>query len=218
MTNMTQPSFNLWKDPWIHLESENGSIEKVNIEDALTKASDYRTIFDPSPLVIVGIHRLLVAILQFIFTPKNNMDLVKLWQSNSFPTEPINTFGKKYASRFDLFSEKQPFLQSCDIPLKPDKNPKTISYLFPEIPAGSEVTHYQHGKDSESLFCPLCSACGLLLISPFATSGGAGIKPSINGVPPLYIIPGGNSLFESLMASLKLFLKQRMMPGGYVKQ
>ena len=36
----------------------------------------------------------------------------------------------------------------------------------------------------------------------FATSGGSGIKPSINGVPPLYVLPQGETLAHSLIASL----------------
>jgi CRISPR system Cascade subunit CasA len=40
------------------------------------------------------------------------------------------------------------------------------------------------------------------MIPAFATSGGAGIKPSINGVPPVYIIPGGDNLYQSLTSSL----------------
>ncbi len=47
-----------------------------------------------------------------------------------------------------------------------------------------------------------CAAGGLAVLPAFASSGGAGIKPSINGVPPIYILPGGKNLFESLALSL----------------
>jgi CRISPR system Cascade subunit CasA len=39
----------------------------------------------------------------------------------------------------------------------------------------------------------------LAAIAPFATSGGAGIRPSINGVPPVYVLPVGASLFATLL-------------------
>jgi CRISPR system Cascade subunit CasA len=73
-----------------------------------------------------------------------------------------------------------------------------------QMPAGTAVAHYHHGVAEEQTFCPICAARGLLTIPAFATSGGAGIKPSINGVPPIYVLPGGTSLFESLVASLVL--------------
>ena len=77
-----------------------------------------------------------------------------------------------------------------------------MAALFPEIPAGTEVTHYHHGVEDDNVFSPAAVAAGLVAVPAFASSGGAGIKPSINGVPPIYVLPGGNSLFESLVAAL----------------
>jgi CRISPR system Cascade subunit CasA len=129
-----------------------------------------------------------------------------LWKAGRLPEAKVRSFGKRYAHRFDLFSEDAPFLQSADLPRTPPKRAKTktVTYLMPQIPAGSAVTHYRHGVAEANVFCPTCAARGLLTIPPFATSGGAGIKPSINGVPPIYVLPGGKMLFESLMASLVL--------------
>lgn len=203
---MTEPkiTFNLWTEPWITLEKEQGGVEQVSIEQALKRAQDYRAIYESSPLVVVGIHRLLVAILQFSLDPQENGDLKKIWRVGKFPASTIEDFGKNYAYRFDLFSEKEPFMQSADLPIKPDKKYKTsyASRLTYDIPSGGYVTHYRHGSDKDSIFCPACVAKHLIVIPAFASSGGAGIKPSINGVPPIYVIPGGKNLFESLAASL----------------
>ncbi len=202
MPDKTAPTFNLWTEPWIALEKPDGSIEHISLEKTLLDAGKYRAIYDPSPLTTVGIHRLLVAILQFILQPQHNADLKALWKAGKFPSERIEAFGKQYATRLDLFSKKEPFLQSADIPLAADKNAKPVAYLAPEIPAGTGITHYRHGSEDDQIFCPACAARGLVAIPAFATSGGAGIKPSINGVPPIYILPGGRNLFESLTASL----------------
>jgi len=202
MPDQTAPAFNLWTEPWIALEKPHGAIEHAGIEQVLLNAGEYRAIYDPSPLTVVGIHRLLVAILQFVVQPEKDADLKDLWKAGKFPPDLIEAFGRQYASRFDLFSEKEPFLQSADIPLSADKNAKPVAYLAPEIPAGTGITHYRHGEEGEQIFCPACAARGLVAIPAFATSGGAGIKPSINGVPPIYILPGGKTLFESLAASL----------------
>lgn len=198
------PTFNLWTEPWIMLERPDGGVERLGIEQTLLRAHEYTAIYEPSPLVVVGIHRLLVAILQAVIDPQKNADLKKLWKAGHFPVRDIQTFGKQYAERFNLFSEKAPFLQSADLPMQAGKGDKakTIAYLAAEMPAGTGITHYRHGTDSTQMFCPACAAYGLVCIPAFATSGGAGIKPSINGVPPIYVLPGGRSLLESLVASL----------------
>lgn len=202
---MVEPvSFNLWSQPWITVETAPGALETVSIETLLTHAASYRALFEPSPLLVASIHRLLVAILQDILQPQKKRHLIDLWQQNAFPPDKIRAFGQSYAHRFDLFSETAPFLQSADIPLRPPKKGqgKSIGYLLAEQPAGTAVTHYTHTYDADQILCAICCAKGLVAIPPFASSGGAGIKPSINGVPPLYILPGGATCYHSLIASL----------------
>ncbi|MCB0109796.1 MAG: type I-E CRISPR-associated protein Cse1/CasA, partial [Caldilineaceae bacterium] len=63
---MTQPTFNLWTEPWITVETYDGGTVLTSIFDVLLNAHTYKDIYDPSPLVIVGIHRLLTAIVQDI--------------------------------------------------------------------------------------------------------------------------------------------------------
>jgi CRISPR system Cascade subunit CasA len=178
----------------------------VGIATALLEAHRYTAIYDSSPLVVVGIHRLLVAILQAALNPQKDADLFALWKAGRFPEGPIQDFAAQYDQRFDLFSLNQPFLQSADLPLAPDRSSKTktVGYLLPEWPSGTGVIHYRHLTEGDHVVCPACATRGLVTIPCFATSGGAGIKPSINGVPPIYVIPSGRTLFESLAASLVL--------------
>ena len=199
-----KPQFNIWLDPWLTAETLSGEQKTVSLEHLLLKASAYRALYDPSPLVVVGIHRLLVAILQDIFNPQDEVDLLDLWEMDAFPTEEILQFGEQYGRRFNLFSTNVPFLQSADIPLVPEKKGKvkSVGYLFPEQTAGTAVTHYNHTYEVEQNLCSGCCAKGVLIIPSFASSGGAGIRPSVNGVPPIYILPGGETYYHSLVASL----------------
>jgi CRISPR system Cascade subunit CasA len=201
-----KPSFNLWTEPWITVERRGGARVHLSIEQTLLDARDLLTLYDSSPLVVVGIRRLLTAILQDTLDPQDEDDLADLWDAGCFPEQAIRNFGAQYAHRFDLFSKDEPFLQSADIPLQPKKRDKRweIAILFFELPTSTFVAHYRHGLSDDHAFCPACAARGLLTIPPFATSGGAGIKPSINGVPPIYVLPGGATLFERLWASLIL--------------
>lgn len=205
-TNPDHPTFNLWAEPWITVERPDGTRDALNIPQTIIQAHQIRALYDPSPLVTVSIHRLLLAILQEVIAPKTPNDLKRVWQARQFTAEQLQPFAEKYAHRFDLFSLTVPFLQSADLPLQPQKkaDSKPISYLIPEEPAGTGVTHYTHAYDNHQRLCSACAAKGLLMIPAFASSGGAGIKPSINGVPPIYVIPGGETLFESLTASLTM--------------
>jgi len=197
-------TFNLWTESWIMVETTTGAIETVGIEALLLDAGRYRALYDPSPLVVVAIHRLLTAILQDVIRPARKHDLVVLWQGDTFPREPIQAFGRAYAPRFDIFSADAPLLQSADIPREPEKRGqgKSVGYLLEELTAGTGVTHYNHLYEDDLCLCAACCARGLLSIPAFASSGGAGIKPSINGVPPIYVLPGGETLYYSLIASL----------------
>jgi len=200
------PSFNLWTEPWITVERKEGGTERCGIEQTLVRAHEFASIYEQSPLVVVGIHRLLTAIAQAIVNPQRPPDLSKLWAKGEFTPKEVEEFGHKYVGRFDLFSEDAPFMQSADTPLYPAKGDKTktVAYLAMEMPAGTAITHYRHGGDESYQFCAACAAACMTSVPAFASSGGAGIKPSINGVPPIYILPGGNSLFESLALSLIL--------------
>lgn len=99
------PTFNLWFESWIMAETRQGALETISIEMLLTQAAHYRALFEPSPLVVVSVHRLLTAILQDIFRPEYEEDLLVLWEADGFPIAQIQQFGDAYAHRFDLFSE-----------------------------------------------------------------------------------------------------------------
>lgn len=200
------PTFNLWHAPWITVEYPDGHTAELGIEQALRDAHLYRALDEPSPLVVVGIHRLLTAIAQAIVRPEHKSVLVALWRAGRLPEDGIAAFGDVYAHRFDLFSDRYPFLQSADIPRDPAKRGrgKSVGYLLQEEPAGTGVAHYRHVFEHAQRLCSVCAARGLVTIPAFASSGGAGIRPSINGVPPIYILPGGNRFFDSLAASLLL--------------
>jgi CRISPR system Cascade subunit CasA len=200
--------FNLWAAPWITLERSDGGTERLGIAATLLRAQEFAAIYDPSPLVVAGIHRLLTAIAQAIYNPQRPNDLKALWQAGHFPADGVEAFGARYAARFDLFSESAPFLQSADLPLHPAKADqsklKSVSQLTLETSRSTALEHYRHGRALDEHFCLACAARGLVTIPAFTSSGGRGLKPSVNGVPPIYVLPGGESLFKSLAASVIL--------------
>ncbi len=207
------PQFNLWIEPWIRVIRSDYRDDEVSIHDCLLQAHELIALSDPSPLVVGGTHRLLAAILQAIYQPTSLNDIANVLQAKKFDAGNITAFEQQHGSRFDLFDPKAPFLQTGDVPLdgwkKPAKgqknnwgDPQPIARLFAEVPVATERTHFYHVTDDDHYYCPACCARGLVTVPAFASSGGAGIRPSINGVPPVYVFPAGDTLFETLALSL----------------
>lgn len=205
--NLDSPfQFDLWHAPWIRVEKEDGKLEELGIGLVLKNAHKIRSLCAGNPLANVGIHRFLTAIIQYIYSPKSSRELKELWKLKEFPEEKVDAFARQFGDRFDLFSPDKPFFQSAEAPAAPEKgmNIKSVANLASEIPSGTENTHYRHGVEKHQVFCPACLAECLLCLPAFSSSGGAGIKPSINGVPPIYVIPCGENLLQSLLWSLVL--------------
>ncbi len=211
-----KPTFNLWSEAWITLERSDGPPVQAGIEQTLLDAHRYTAIYNLSPLIVASVHRLLVAILQASLSPQKATDLRNLWRKGRFPVEPIKEFGHKYFGRFDLFSEDKPFMQSGDLPLAPVKGEKmyTVAYLVAETSPLTAIDHYRHGYEDNEYFCPSCLAAGLVTIPPFTGIGGRGNMTSINGTPPLYVLPVGRSLFESLSLSLLVPKENNYWPSA----
>lgn len=206
-------SFNLWAEPWIRVTRPGGDEATLSIDACLAEAHKLAALGDPSPLVVGGTHRLLAAILQAIYAPRDLGEIAALLQLGQFDRTRLEQFAARHAERFELFHPTAPFLQTGDVPLdgwkKPEKGekrtwaePKSAASLFAEVPAATKRTLFHHVTDESHWLCPACCARGLLTIPSFASSEGAGIRPSINGVPPVYVLPAAEALFTSLALSL----------------
>lgn len=201
---VARSSFNLWDEAWIGVTLPSGEVRRVGILECLIEAHRLGPLQDQSPLAVAAIHRLLAALLQDVYRPQGVDDIASLLAQGRFDRAAIEEYAGKYRGRFDLFSEDAPFMQSPDVPLMPGKggNPKPVSSLFLEEPSGTNNNHFRHIYEDDYAICPACAAAGLVIQPAFASSGGAGIRPSINGVPPIYVLPMGSNLFQTLALSL----------------
>ena len=73
--------FNLWSQPWIRVLDTDGKPTMVSIYECLTRAHELGVLADPSPLTVVGTHRLLAAFLKFIYDPQTLDHLTTILQS-----------------------------------------------------------------------------------------------------------------------------------------
>src|SRR5690606_13138708 len=61
--------------------------------------------------------------------------------------------------------------------------------------------HFRHSKDEKDGLCLPCCVLGLLRLPLFSVSGLPDLKSGINGVPPIYVVPVGLTLAETLAAN-----------------
>ena len=192
--------FDLLTDAWIPVLTLDGAPEEVGLLACLERAHELREIADQSPLVTFGIHRLLAAALQTHLPLASLDDWADAWERGRFDADLIESVRTGGAARMRLFDAERPFYQSQEVQPRPPKSAdKTIGYLRLEASTGTNVTHFSHPGDADHAYCAACCARGLVTLPPFALAGGAGIRPSINGVPPFYVLPRGSTLFRTLM-------------------
>ena len=119
--------FNLTEEPWIPcLMLKDNETKDLSLFEVLSKAHEIKEITDNSPLVVVSLHRLLLAILHRNFGPASFSEWKKLWNQKKWDAEIINRYFDNEAikSRFNLFDAEKPFYQVAEI-----KN-KRVTFLI----------------------------------------------------------------------------------------
>lgn len=192
--------FCLWSEPWIPVETCDGAAVKVSLSQALSDAHSLRGILDPSPLITVALHRLLLALLYRTHPLDNFGDWQRLWREGSFDATPIAAYGKRMAERFDLLHRTRPFYQ---VPALPEEKVHPVAALLLEASSGHNPALFDHGLVEGSQELPLDrAACYLLAHQLFAIGGGVS-KPFNRMDAPLtkgiVVEVMGRTLFETLM-------------------
>ncbi|MDX9803966.1 MAG: type I-E CRISPR-associated protein Cse1/CasA [Dehalococcoidales bacterium] len=210
-------SFNVLKEPWIPVIRQDGSQDELGIVDCLTRAHKLREIRDPSPIIEFGLYRLLIAFIldALIFAdrrPEHPLHLKNLLQASCFDIEMIDRYISHCGDVFELFHLERPFLQTK----MADSKPKPIACLYPVIPSGTNAIHWHHESEHDVNMTAKVAARLLTTVSPFMTAGGAGLSPSINGAPGIYVLPLGSkfNLFETILLNIPLRVDQENGNGA----
>jgi CRISPR system Cascade subunit CasA len=220
------PSFNLIDNKWIPCILVTSGQEELSIREIFTelKMSGIQEISDSSPLVTVGIHRLLLAILHRNFGPRDGSAWAKIWNSGDWDTTKLMGYLDKWHDRFNLFDEKYPFYQSASLPVSAiDAKGKVKSYassvsgLIHELAAGGNATLFDHSTDDKTYSISSAEAARLLVaFQPYAVGGlltfetgqdpklykSADNAPMVKGAA---ILVKGDNLFRTLMLNLNSY-------------
>lgn len=208
------PEFNLIEQPWLPCLGPDGRAEDLSLRDVFARAHELRELFDPSPLVTVALHRLLLAILHRAYNGPASMEAwAEIWLRSRFDTQTINGYLESCRARFDPFDAERPFYQT---PRLADAKEHPAQALLHEAASGNNPTLFDHSHSGAPLtLTPAATARQLVAAQAFALSGGKG-KPFYFSDAPLArgytVLAQGNNLFETLMLNLMVYTASRPLP------
>jgi len=218
-------SFNLVVEPWLPCTmARDGERKELGLEEVLTRSHEVREISDPSPVITIALHRLLLAILHRNFGPRDTIAWRKLWREGSgqWDADVLRDYFWEWndqKNRFDLFDESFPFYQSASVPFvqvdpktkKEKQKETTVAKLVHGLSSGHDPTLFDHSLDEEPRsFSPAETARLLVAFQSFAVVGlltseegqdrkeygSADNAPLVKGVVTLV---KGSNLFQTLM-------------------
>jgi CRISPR system Cascade subunit CasA len=204
--------FNLAENSWIPcLMRETNETKDLSLFEVLSKAQDIKEIVDNSPLIVVALHRLLLAILHRNFGPENYDEWKNLWKQECWNAETLRAYFAKNKDRFNLFDEERPFYQYPNV-TKKDGNEADIlpiETLMQEKATGNNATLFDHSFEAGSKsVLPAVAARYLVARHSFSFAGGVSFPFNFsNGllVSGFSVLATGKNLFETLALNLVIY-------------
>ena len=182
--------YNLLDEKWLPVLWADGTYNRVGIRKALAEAHRIKQIAASNPMDRLAVIRFLLALLYWC--RGNPPDPVGA-PAGPFPARWFSKLDEN-SEYFELLGDGKRFYQ-----YRKDGDKKLSSnYLIHEVPTGTNFWHFRHATDKTNGLCPACCALGLLRLPIFSTQGGQGKSPGINARPPIYVVPVGETLAESL--------------------
>jgi CRISPR system Cascade subunit CasA len=208
-------TFNLIDQAWIDCMNLGGKPVKAGLAETLTCSHQLRGLSYDLPLAGGAILRLLLAILQRVFSLPDLEAWENQWRVGCWPEGPLIEYLSRWRYRFDLFDEEYPFYQTGDIQVEA----RNIATFLPGNSAG-DFYHHAVG-DPEFYISPPEAARWLVVNQAFGLPGichpqkklffsGA---PGVSGV--MFFIEGDN-LFQTL--SLNLLRYNPEAPDSLLRQ
>jgi CRISPR system Cascade subunit CasA len=183
----------------------NRELKTLSLEQTLLRAHEIERLEDASPLVLVALHRLLLAVLHRALEGPHDATQNAKWIEHGFPEERIKGYFERWRPCFDLFDPKWPFYQVAGY----ENKAKSIAQLAAELSSGTNKLLFDHTKeDSPPALSPAESARLLVARQMLAIPEGAGYSPSPAGGTAL-VLPTGDNLLETLCFNLVPYAPDR---------
>lgn len=199
--------FNLLDEPWLNVRRLDGKAERLGIRDTLARAHELRALEDASPVVLVALYRLLLAILHRAFQGPTGLPQLRRWLGETpFDMSQIETYLSEYAQRFYLFGD-EPFYQVGDL----DVEPSSVAKLAVERSSGNNKALFDHSVDERPPRLGYDEAARWLVgHQAFSLCGGVskgGLKNFTDAASPrgAFVMVQGRNLYETLVANLAIY-------------
>ena len=219
-----KPTFNLINAPWIPCVLSGGERSELGLREVFRRAHEVEAVSHASPLVEVGVFRLLLAVLHRVIDgPRTTSAWLALWNSRRFGAE-FDAYLHRWAPRFDLFDPDYPFFQVGGFALVEGDGapvpPDTPARLVIERASGNNATLFDHAfDDSPEPMTAASAALHLLASQTWSLGGGKGPTSNRFGAHPyashapmvgrLHLRIQRPNLFEALIANAT-----GLLPGG----
>ncbi len=206
--------FNLIDEPWIPCTTHDGGHIEYGLFDTLVKSNQIREIFDESPLVVVSVLRLLLAVL---YRAHSGIQLFEDWKSlyadGSFDTHAVKNYLIKWKERFFLLDAHHPFYQMARLKTKSES--KVTRLVSAVLGSNAKDAFVRVGGDENEAWTPARTALWLVTCQAYASGFGKSAEAQIGGkivTRPHYadamglggvnVWIQGRNLFETLMMNL----------------
>ena len=190
--------FNLLKEDWIPVLWSDGRYGRIGIIEALMEAGGIRQIAATNPIDQVAIIRFLLALLYWCKPSLNEAEQAMLTAPTTIPNEWLHNL-HQHEPDFALLGDGKRFMQPPAVDGQENVTKRPVADLFHELPGQTNIAHFHHVRDYRVGVCPACVAVGFVRLPCAMTCKGRGKPPGINGAPPLYFVPVGDNLLETLL-------------------
>jgi CRISPR system Cascade subunit CasA len=197
------PGFNLADRGWIPCVMPDGACKEKGLKETLVRAHEIREVFDPSPLVTVALHRLLLAVLLRCYGPAKLADWKVLWRNGRWDAPGLEGYFRDWGGRFDLLDSQRPFYQQAGFAAKKETPIKRLAF---EFAAQNNATLFDHSHDEERGAVPFGTAARWLVATQafFPSAGKSETihskdSPCSRGAT---LLLQGDNLFETLCLNL----------------
>lgn len=198
---MNKISFNLIKDPWLPCRMKSHEFKLLSMKDALFKAKGINEITLDNPLIVVSLHRLLLAILHRNFGPENRNEWKTIYQANEFDQKVLEDYFDQWMQKFELFNEPEHRFYQIKVPEINNLTP--ITKLNPALSSGNASALFDHNWD-ELVYPMNIEEVARILVSfqNFSLGGGKSVPYNYSSAPltsSIIVLLKGADLFETLM-------------------
>ena len=198
-------AYDLSREPWLPVFMKDGSHEKLNLADVFSQAPYIEGFDGLNPMEVFSIHRFLVLFLMDAYRPESIDDIIDLLEEQAFDDSMIQDYFqlcRREGVTFDLFDAKRPFMQApYDAAYDTESHRKSVAVLDYTLPSGNNPVHFIHQFEADSVMEPGQAFIELLANLIFCTSGLQG-PSGVYGAPPVFFVPQGKNLFETLVLSM----------------